>query len=102
MEHLTQCDISEHALLRGIRSAREARRSRGDVDGAAGDEGDARGDVDTCHVMADEEFLPFPPSSFDLVLRCAHACGGSNRAETAVNNGVLFFLWMPFALVLRC
>lgn len=81
---MTQCDISEHALLRGIRSAREAQRSRGDGGGAAGDAG---GDVDTCHVMADEEFLPFPPSSFDLVLRCAHARGRSNRAETAVKNG---------------
>ncbi|CAM9587522.1 unnamed protein product [Ascophyllum nodosum] len=25
-------------------------------------------EVDTCHLLADEEFLPFPPGSFDLVL----------------------------------
>lgn len=67
MEHVTQCDTSEQALLRGISSAREARelaRERGD-DGSGGVE------VGTCHVMADEEFLPFAPGSFDLVLRCA-------------------------------
>lgn len=74
VEHLTQCDISEQALLRGVSNAREARDSvrdgGGDGPGAGGVE------VGTCHVMADEEFLPFAPGSFDLVLRCVRRVGG--------------------------
>lgn len=60
IEHLAQCDISKQALLRGINSAREVRESN--QDGGV--------NVETCHMLADEEFLPFPPGSFDLVLRC--------------------------------
>ncbi|CAM9459635.1 unnamed protein product [Hapterophycus canaliculatus] len=62
VEHLTQCDISEQALLRGVSSSSGSRR--------AAQEGNGEGavEVGTCHLVADEEFLPFPPGSFDLVL----------------------------------
>lgn len=73
IKHLTQCDISEHALLRGGARSRKVRESarerRGSEDAAGGVE------VGTCHLMADEEFLPFMPGSFDLVLRCALRIG---------------------------
>lgn len=65
IEHLTQCDISEQALLRGVRGVRDFREAR-----RGAEVGDATGvDVGTTHVLVDEEFLPFPPGSFDLVLR---------------------------------
>lgn len=77
IEHLTQCDFSEQALLRGISKAREAREAReprrmlgkwlGVEGGEAGVE--AGVNVGTRHVLVDEEFLPFAPHSFDLVLR---------------------------------
>lgn len=64
IEHLTQCDISEQALLRGVRGVRDFREAR-----RGAEVGDATGvDVGTTHVLVDEEFLPFPPGSFDLVL----------------------------------
>ncbi|CAM9498829.1 unnamed protein product [Scytosiphon promiscuus] len=70
VEHLTQCDISEQALLRGISSSSDARLAAQGGDGGAAGNGEGEGavDVGTCHVVADEEFLPFPPGSFDLVL----------------------------------
>ena len=73
VEHLTQCDTSEQALVRGLALAREARGSKGegksveDMEGTGVAAGEV--EVDTCHLLADEEFLPFPPGSFDLVLR---------------------------------
>lgn len=81
IEHLTQCDISEHALLRGSARARKLRKSakeRRDNEDAAGGV-----DVGTCHVMADEEFLPFVPGSFDLVLRFALRVGSPVKAVMA-------------------
>ena len=76
VEHLTQCDISEQALLRGISSSlsRQQAGSPGEESNRDNqDEGGSRGgqglvEVGTSHVMADEEFLPFVPGSFDLVL----------------------------------
>lgn len=82
IEHLTQCDISEQALLRGISSSRSReaggrgesmRDQEGGSAGVAGGRGGGGGgealvEVGTSHVMADEEFLPFAPGSFDLVL----------------------------------
>ncbi|CAB1104389.1 unnamed protein product [Ectocarpus sp. CCAP 1310/34] len=65
VEHLTQCDISEKALLRGASSSR-SRQEESRRGAAAGEEGSV--EVDTCCVVADEEFLPFAPASFDLVL----------------------------------
>eukprot|EP00752_Nemacystus_decipiens_P005287 g4795.t1 len=66
VEHLTQCDISEEALLRGISSSHSGRTDRGESNR---DQGGGSGvDVGTSHVIADEEFLPFAPGSFDLVL----------------------------------
>lgn len=73
IEHLTQCDISEHALIRGsarARKLRESARERRDSEDATGGV-----EVGTCHLMADEEFLPFGPGSFDLVLRFALRVG---------------------------
>lgn len=74
VEHLTQCDISEQALLRGISSSR-SRQQAGRGESMQDTEGDSAGggaeglvEVGTSHVMADEEFLPFAPGSFDLVL----------------------------------
>eukprot|EP00903_Cladosiphon_okamuranus_P019407 g17843.t1 len=73
VEHLTQCDISEQALLRGISSSRSRQGGRGesmrDTEcGSAGGGGGGLVRVGTSHAMADEEFLPFAPGSFDLVL----------------------------------
>lgn len=69
VEHLTQCDISEQALLRGISSSSRSRRDAPEGGVPRGDgEGEGVVEVGTCHVVADEEFLPFPPGSFDLVL----------------------------------
>lgn len=76
---MTQCDISEQALLRGISSSRSRQESQetkstpnGEDDGSAltavGAGGEGLVDVGTCHVLADEEFLPFPAGSFDLIL----------------------------------
>lgn len=62
---MTQCDISEQALLRGINSSR-FRQTKPTPNGE--DDGSALAEVGTCHVMADEEFLPFAGGSFDLVL----------------------------------
>lgn len=67
IEHLTQCDISEQALLRAVSSSRS--RQAGLEESMRGKEGgEAPAEVGTSHVMADEEFLPFAPESFDLVL----------------------------------
>ncbi len=72
VQHLTQCDISEQALLRGISSirSRQAGSAAGGrrAGGGAGAGAEGAVEVGTCHVLADEEFLPFPPGSFDLVL----------------------------------
>lgn len=81
VEHLTQCDISEQALLRGISSSssrqagRETKSTRDQEDGGGalaaagrGAGGERAAEVGTCHVLADEEFLPFAAGSFDLVL----------------------------------
>ncbi|CAM9125654.1 unnamed protein product, partial [Discosporangium mesarthrocarpum] len=55
IERLVQADMSEQALLQGMYYGR-----------SGGEQGDVK--VETCRVLADEEFLPFKPGSFDLVL----------------------------------
>ena len=58
--------------MRGVSSAREARElTQALAPGEGDDDGARKAEVGTCHVMAEEEFLPFAPESFDLVLRCA-------------------------------
>lgn len=48
---LLQCDTAEKLLLRDVDEEREDYRS-----------------LDTKHVIVDEEYLPFPPNHFDLVV----------------------------------
>lgn len=85
IEHITQCDFSEHALLRGIRSANDAREAQAAAElgnGEEGNEHEAGVDVGTSHVLVDEEFLPFAPQSFDLVMRYVSGCLGTGGLES--------------------
>ncbi|KAJ0412635.1 hypothetical protein ATCC90586_002265 [Pythium insidiosum] len=52
VEMLLQCDSAERLLLRDVKEERE----------------DMNTTLQTKHIIVDEEFLPFPPNHFDLVM----------------------------------